>query len=66
MPKMNGYDAAQYIREKLKGSYPIVALTATLIDHELVKKGKGIDDCLLKPFSAVEFKKMVLRYIEKQ
>ncbi len=66
MPKMNGYDAAQYIREKLKGSYPIVALTATLIDHELVKKGKGIDGCLLKPFSAVEFKKMVLRYIEKQ
>lgn len=66
MPKMNGYDSAKYIREVLSRNYPIVALTATLIDHEGVKKSKGIDDWLLKPFNAVEFKKMVLGYIEKE
>ena len=64
MPNMNGYDAAAYIREVLGIVNPIIALTATMIDTDIVNKSKGIDACLLKPFNAADFKKMVLCHVK--
>ncbi len=56
MPEMNGYDAAEYIRKKLKdskASIPIVAVSADVtIDVKEKCKGAGMDDYISKPYDA--------------
>jgi PAS domain S-box-containing protein len=50
MPEMNGYEATEYIRKKLKLQIPIIALTAdvTAIDIEACKAA-GMNDYIAKP-----------------
>lgn len=55
MPEMDGYQATEFIRQKLKMKIPIIAMTA----HSLVgEKDKciaiGMDDYIPKPFSPNE------------
>ncbi|MBK7572763.1 MAG: response regulator [Bacteroidetes bacterium] len=50
MPEMNGFEATEYIRKKLKLNVPILALTAdvTTVDFE-VCKSVGMNDYIAKP-----------------
>ena len=50
MPEMNGFEATEYIRQKMKSTIPIIALTAdvTTVDIEKCKK-IGMNDYLSKP-----------------
>ncbi|MBC7640812.1 MAG: PAS domain S-box protein [Flavobacterium sp.] len=50
MPVMNGYAATDFIRNKLKLSIPIIALTADVTSLDIEKcKSIGMDDYLAKP-----------------
>jgi PAS domain S-box-containing protein len=52
MPNLNGYEATEIIREKLKLSTPIIALTANAIKGDNQKcLTVGMQDYLSKPFS---------------
>jgi PAS domain S-box-containing protein len=50
MPEMNGFEATEYIREKLKSTIPIIALTADVTTVDLAKcKAVGMNDYIAKP-----------------
>ena len=50
MPEMNGFEATEYIRKKMKLSIPIIALTADVTTVDLEKcKAIGMDDYIAKP-----------------
>jgi CheY-like chemotaxis protein len=50
MPEMNGFEATEYIRNTLKSSIPIIALTAdvTTVDVEKCREA-GMNDYMSKP-----------------
>jgi signal transduction histidine kinase/CheY-like chemotaxis protein len=62
MPEMNGYTAANIIRETDK-MIPIIAFTATLLEdmNKLISEG-GFNDFMLKPFRPAELKKKIELY----
>ncbi len=62
MPEMNGYTAANIIRETNK-TIPIIAFTATLLEdmNKLISEG-GFNDYMLKPFRPAELKKKIELY----
>ncbi len=50
MPVMNGFEATDYIRNEMKSSIPIIALTADVTTVDLVKcKAVGMNDYIAKP-----------------
>ncbi len=50
MPEMNGFEATEYIRNKMKSEIPIIALTADVTTVDLKKcRAVGINDYLAKP-----------------
>jgi two-component system CheB/CheR fusion protein len=50
MPTMNGYDATKYIRETMKITTPIIALTADVTTVDLGKcQSLGMNDYIAKP-----------------
>ena len=50
MPEMNGFEATDYIRNKMKLSIPIIALTADVTTVDLAKcKAVGMNDYIAKP-----------------
>jgi signal transduction histidine kinase/CheY-like chemotaxis protein len=50
MPEMNGFEATEYIRNKMNSRIPIVALTADVTTVDLAKcKSVGMDDYISKP-----------------
>lgn len=50
MPEMNGFEATNYIRNKLNSTIPIVALTADVTTVDLAKcKAVGMNDYIAKP-----------------
>jgi PAS domain S-box-containing protein len=50
MPEMNGFEATKYIREVLKSSIPIIALTADVTTADLEKcTAVGMNDYIAKP-----------------
>lgn len=54
MPEMDGIEATIYIREELKLTTPIIALTANAFKSEIEKcKQAGMDDYLTKPFEEI-------------
>ena len=57
MPLMDGLEATRQIRNDLKSSVPIIALTAFVwdeVDSEFAKA--GINDCIAKPYSIENLK----------
>ena len=66
MPVLNGYQASEIIRQKLKLDVPIIALTASDVAEE---KGKcyevGMNDYLSKPFNKVQFLKTICAWIDE-
>jgi CheY-like chemotaxis protein len=52
MPVINGYEASEIIRQKLRLNLPIIALTASNTEEEREKCFEvGMNDYLAKPFS---------------
>ncbi|MES2863440.1 MAG: ATP-binding protein [Bacteroidota bacterium] len=50
MPEMNGFEATEYIRKKMKSSIPIIALTADVTTVDVAKcKEVGMNDYVSKP-----------------
>jgi len=50
MPEMNGFEATEYIRNQLKSTIPIIALTADVTTADVNKcKAVGMDDYISKP-----------------
>ena len=50
MPEMNGFEATEYIRNKMKSEVPIMALTADVTTVDLAKcKSVGMNDYIAKP-----------------
>src|SRR6185437_7083495 len=50
MPEMNGFEATEYIRNKLNSKIPIIALTADVTTVDLEKcKAVGMNDYIAKP-----------------
>ncbi|WP_372744807.1 PAS domain S-box protein [Lutibacter sp.] len=66
MPILNGYDATKAIREVLKSSVPILALTANAIKGESEKCiAAGMNDYLSKPFDEDTFLQKVTYWVDK-
>lgn len=64
MPLMDGFEAAEYIRKKLKMSIPIIAMTASTLRNEKIKCFEiGMNDYLAKPFSPDELIKRIYSVI---
>src|SRR5688572_16706107 len=50
MPEMNGFEATEYIRNKMNSKIPIIALTADVTTADLAKcKAVGMNDYIAKP-----------------
>jgi CheY-like chemotaxis protein len=50
MPEMNGFEATEFIRNKMRSSIPIIALTADVTTVDLAKcKAVGMNDYIAKP-----------------
>jgi CheY-like chemotaxis protein len=50
MPEMNGFEATEYIRNKMNSVIPIIALTADVTTVDLAKcKAVGMNDYIAKP-----------------
>lgn len=50
MPEMNGFEATEYIRNKMKSTIPIIAITADVTTVDIDKcKTVGMDDYISKP-----------------
>jgi len=50
MPEMNGFEATEYIRNKMNSKIPIIALTADVTTVDLLKcQAVGINDYIAKP-----------------
>ena len=66
MPVLNGYESTKLIREKLKLTIPIIALTANAIKGESEKCIlAGMNDYLSKPFEEEQFLKKVTYWLDR-
>lgn len=64
MPVKNGYETTKVIRDQLKPSTPIVALTANFMAAERQKcKEVGMDDYLAKPFQKNQLFEKVEKWV---
>ena len=64
MPVMDGYHAAQKIREEFNSKVPIIAMTAHMMANEREKCATyGMDDYLSKPFKETELFNIVNAYL---
>ena len=62
MPIMDGYEAAIYIRQQLKLTIPIIAMTATALKEDQDRSREvGMNDFIIKPFDFNDLYKRLLR-----
>ena len=63
MPRMNGYEASQALRER-GFTKPIIAITASAMPDEWERCLKaGIDDILVKPFKRSDIEEALLKWV---
>lgn len=66
MPEMDGYGLVHEIREddvKLDRHFPVIALTADVqMAQRQVYMSHGFDECLLKPVSLGQFRRLLIRW----
>ena len=66
MPVMNGFDATNYIRNTLKSSVPIIALSADVTSINVEKcLAAGMNDYISKPFDDNSLYRKILTLIKK-
>jgi len=67
MPVMNGFEATEYIRNTLKSSIPIIALTADVTTVDLEKcKAVGMNDYIAKPVDERILFRKIIGLVKKQ
>ena len=55
MPEMDGFQAAQYVRQELRLTTPILSLSATVLEEDLRQAiASGMNDTLSKPFEPIK------------
>ncbi len=66
MPEMDGYAVVKAIREDDEATgrhFPIIALTADVqMAQRQIYMGHGFDECLLKPVSLGQFRRLLIRW----
>jgi PAS domain S-box-containing protein len=66
MPEMNGFEATEKIRNKLKSNIPIIALTADVSSVDLAScKAAGMNDYLAKPVDEKILYSRILGLVKK-
>ncbi|MBK6266710.1 response regulator [Marivirga sp. S37H4] len=66
MPEMNGFEATEYIRKKLKLNMPIIALTADVTTADLARcKSVGMNDYISKPIDEKLLQRKMLLYLTR-
>ncbi|MEI7594624.1 MAG: PAS domain S-box protein [Bacteroidota bacterium] len=66
MPEMNGFEATEYIRNKMKLNIPIIALTADVTTVDLAKcTAVGMNDYIAKPIDERILYSKILSFIKK-
>ncbi len=67
MPEMDGYAATKYIRNVMKLSIPIIAMTASALKGEKAKcLAMGMDDYLSKPFDINFIYKRISHFLDSK
>jgi PAS domain S-box-containing protein len=67
MPEMNGFEATEYIRNKLNSKIPIIALTADVTTVDLAKcKAVGMNDYIAKPIDERVLYSKIVGLVKKQ
>lgn len=65
MPEMDGVEATRVIRNDLKISTPIIALTANAFKHEIdLYLSEGMNDFITKPYDEQEFYRKINNHIQ--
>ena len=66
MPEMNGFEATEYIRNKMNSKIPIVALTADVTTVDLAKcRSVGMNDYLSKPVDDRLLYNKIIEFVKK-
>ena len=66
MPEMNGFEATEFIRKKMKLTLPIIALTADVTTIDVAKcKEVGMDDYVSKPVDERLLYSKLISFIKK-
>lgn len=66
MPEMNGFEATEYIRNKMKLTIPIIALTADVTTVDLAKcKAVGMNDYIAKPVDERVLYSKIINLVKK-
>lgn len=66
MPEMNGFQATEYIRNTMKLTTPIIALTADVTTVDLAKcKEVGMNDYIAKPVNERALYSKILTHVKK-
>ena len=64
MPEMNGFEATEYIRNKMNSQIPIIALTADVTTMDVEKcKANGMNDYISKPIDEKLLYKKIIKYL---
>ncbi len=67
MPEMNGFEATDYIRNKLNSKIPIIALTADVTTIDLAKcRAVGMNDYVAKPIDEKLLYNKIVGLVKKQ
>jgi PAS domain S-box-containing protein len=67
MPEMTGFEATEYIRNKMNSKIPIIALTADVTTVDLAKcKAVGMDDYIAKPIDERLLFSKIVGLVKKQ
>ena len=65
MPVMNGFEATEYIRNELKSSVPIIALTADVTTVDVEKcRAVGMNDYISKPIDDKLLYSKIIKYLK--
>ncbi|MDR3696477.1 ATP-binding protein [Mucilaginibacter sp.] len=66
MPEMNGFEATEYIRDKMNLKIPIIALTADVTTVDLAKcKAVGMNDYIAKPVDERLLYSKIVEFVKK-
>ena len=66
MPQMNGYEATEYIRNKMNSQIPIIALTADVTAVDVEKsKALGMNDYISKPIDEKLLYSKIVKNLKK-
>lgn len=64
MPEMDGYETTLYLRNNLKLTTPIIAMTATALLEDQEKSAKvGMNDFMIKPFDFTDLYTRLIRLL---